>query len=274
MFRKTKEMDLAAGPPWRRHGHSRSSGSNRVTVVVPSAPSSGTAPLSRSLTLTTRSRPQDRLVCMSRQSLGNDAAYSGLELACDSGPVPSNHALTRLYGLLEAGSRGRAAARRKEKHQRGPVSRVLCPAGSPPGDGHFSRAPVARRLERPYPGAPARAALPPRAELSPGAGIAPLFGLAPGGVCRADAVARAAGELLPHRFTLTARRQRRRRRQTAVCFLWRCPWGCPPWPLASTLPCGARTFLPRRIAPTPATIRPSLAQVESNVKERVGTIGV
>src|SRR5262249_33916420 len=23
------------------------------------------------------------------------------------------------------------------------------------------------------------------------------------------------------------------------------PWGRPPWPLASTLPCGARTFLPR-----------------------------
>jgi len=33
--------------------------------------------------------------------------------------------------------------------------------------------------------------------------MAPLFGLAPGGVCRADAVTRAAGELLPHRFTLT-----------------------------------------------------------------------
>src|SRR5204862_385097 len=27
-------------------------------------------------------------------------------------------------------------------------------------------------------------------------------------------------------------------------FLWHFPWGCPPWPLASTLPCGARTFLP------------------------------
>src|SRR2546430_8645203 len=27
-------------------------------------------------------------------------------------------------------------------------------------------------------------------------------------------------------------------------FLWHFPWGRPPWPLASTLPCGARTFLP------------------------------
>jgi len=72
--------------------------------------------------------------------------------------------------------------------QRGPVSRVLCPAR---GGGHFSRAPVTRRLERPYPRARA------------GHPIALLFGLAPDGVCRAGAVARAAGELLPHRFTLT-----------------------------------------------------------------------
>lgn len=35
--------------------------------------------------------------------------------------------------------------------------------------------------------------------------IALLFGLAPGGVYRAGPVARVAGELLPHRFTLTAR---------------------------------------------------------------------
>jgi hypothetical protein len=34
--------------------------------------------------------------------------------------------------------------------------------------------------------------------------IALLFGLAPGGVCRAGAVTRVAGELLPHRFTLAA----------------------------------------------------------------------
>jgi len=33
--------------------------------------------------------------------------------------------------------------------------------------------------------------------------IALLLGLAPGGVCRAGAVTRVAGELLPHRFTLT-----------------------------------------------------------------------
>jgi hypothetical protein len=31
-------------------------------------------------------------------------------------------------------------------------------------------------------------------------------------------------------------------------FLWHFPWGRPPWPLASTLPFGARTFLPSRVA--------------------------
>lgn len=50
-----------------------------------------------------------------------------------------------------------------------------------------------------------------------------LFGLAPGGVCRAEPVTRPAGELLPRRFTLTARRLGRE----AVCFLWHCPYPCP-----------------------------------------------
>src|SRR5439155_1686089 len=80
----------------------------------------------------------------------------------------------------------------KEKRQRRPVSRVLFPERFAQGGGHFSRAPVTRRLQRPNPRARA------------GNPIALLFGLAPGGVCRADAVTRAAGELLPHRFTLTA----------------------------------------------------------------------
>ena len=32
-------------------------------------------------------------------------------------------------------------------------------------------------------------------------------------------------------------------RSPAVCFLWHCPAGHPGLPLATTLPCGARTFL-------------------------------
>src|SRR5438477_8506329 len=115
--------------------------------------------------------------------------------------------------------------------QRGSVSRVLSPEHVTQGDGHFSRTPVTRRLERPY----------PRART--GRPIALLVGLAPGGVCRADAVTRAAGELLPHRFTLTVPAlSRASDRRSAFCGTG--PWGFPPWALPSTLPCGARTFLP------------------------------
>jgi len=47
-----------------------------------------------------------------------------------------------------------------------------------------------------------------------------------------------------HRFTLTRRRPAPKdRARRAVCFLWHCPAGHPGWPLATTLPCGARTFL-------------------------------
>ncbi len=66
---------------------------------------------------------------------------------------------------------------------------------------------------------------------------AALLGLAPGGVYRATPVARGAGGLLPHRFTLTGTWA------PAVCFLWHCPAGHPGLPLATTLPCGVRTFL-------------------------------
>jgi hypothetical protein len=68
----------------------------------------------------------------------------------------------------------------------------------------------------------------------------PTFGLAPGGVYRAARVTPDAGALLPHRFTLACAG---RSPPSAVCFLLHCPSGRPDWPLASTLPCGAPTFL-------------------------------
>src|SRR6516164_2705596 len=61
-------------------------------------------------------------------------------------------------------------------------------------------------------------------EISGSVRTAPLFGLAPGGVCRARPVARPAGELLPHRFTLTAVD----RSTPAVCFLWHFPFPASP----------------------------------------------
>src|SRR2546425_8710858 len=128
------------------------------------------------------------------------------------------------------GREGAFALQVRRKRQRRPISRVPFPERFAQGGGHFSRAPVTRRLQRPNPRARA------------GNPIALLFGLAPGGVYRADAVTRAAGELLPHRFTLTVPLTRRR-----FAFCGTGPWGCPPWRLASTLPCGARTFLPREL---------------------------
>src|SRR5271166_1862130 len=68
----------------------------------------------------------------------------------------------------------------------------------------------------------------------------PTLGLAPGGVYQADLVARVAGALLPHRFTLACAGLSP---PSAVCSLWHFPAGHPDWPLASTLPCGAPTFL-------------------------------
>ena len=43
----------------------------------------------------------------------------------------------------------------------------------------------------------------------------------------------------------------------AVCSLWHCPAGHPGWLLATTLPCGARTFLGGGVSPTDATARPT-----------------
>ena len=47
----------------------------------------------------------------------------------------------------------------------------------------------------------------------------------------------AAGELLPHHFTLAPINR-------GGLFLWHFPWGYPPWALPSVLPGGVRTFLP------------------------------
>ena len=76
---------------------------------------------------------------------------------------------------------------------------------------------------------------------------ASLFGLAPGGVCQAPDVATGTGELLPHRFTLTLKSFVKLSR--AVCFLLHFPWGRPRSLLATTLPCGARTFLRGTMSP-------------------------
>ncbi len=64
-----------------------------------------------------------------------------------------------------------------------------------------------------------------------------LLGLAPGGVCLAADITAHAGGLLHHLFTLT------RTYVQAIRSLLHLPSGYPAWPLASTVPCGVRTFL-------------------------------
>lgn len=65
----------------------------------------------------------------------------------------------------------------------------------------------------------------------------PLFGLAPGGVYPAIFVAE---DAVSSYLTISPLL---RPVAAAVYFLWHFPWDRSPWPLASTLPCRARTFL-------------------------------
>ena len=75
---------------------------------------------------------------------------------------------------------------------------------------------------------------------------APLFGLAPDGVYRARPVTRPAGELLPHRFTLTAAKvQAPWPRRFIFCgtFPIRAAMATGRWALPTIAPFGVRTFL-------------------------------
>jgi len=176
-------------------------------------------------------RPLERIVIRSARALRSPGAA-----------LPRPRVRLRHSGDGERAGRSqgcRSGLETKEKRQRRPVSRVLF-SGCLPGAAVIS---LGRRL----PGASSGHTREPhagRASPALASGIALLFGLAPGGVCRAGPVTRAAGELLPHRFTLTARRASPPA-GWRFAFCGTVPWGRPPWPLASTLPSGARTFLPR-----------------------------
>jgi hypothetical protein len=61
-------------------------------------------------------------------------------------------------------------------------------------------------------------------------------------------------------------------RRVAVCSLWHCPAGRPDWRLASTLPCGGRTFLdPGEPGPRPPSRLPLHHQVCHPIAARRGT---
>ena len=73
---------------------------------------------------------------------------------------------------------------------------------------------------------------------------ASLFEFAPEGACLAAGHPAVARGLLPHGFTLTCAIDRSRP-PSAVSFLLRFPSGRPGSALSTSLPSGARTFLPR-----------------------------
>src|SRR3954463_12816841 len=148
------------------------------------------------------------------------------------------------------------------------IGRVLFavpPRDVPVGD-HPSRSAVADTLVR------------PTRELGRAALERSLSGLAPGGVCRATTVARRAGGLLHHRFTLTTARRRWRsvfcgtvpRVTSGGCWPPPCP--VEPGPSSrSRLPAVARPAHPRAQRSGSATARCSL---ETPAKSRRPTLRI
>ncbi len=126
----------------------------------------------------------------------------------------------------------------KPRSVQGPPVAPVVPLG-----GHLSGTRVTARLKR------------PTRSLVGASSTLPLLGLAPGGVCLAARVATSAGVLLPHRFTLAVEAgfPRPRLGNTPLCCT--VPSGHPAWLLASTVLCGARTFL--RPGHAPARDRPA-----------------
>ena len=96
--------------------------------------------------------------------------------------------------------------------ERESISRILFLLLIREGNGHSSGRAVTSALKRPNPEGKSEAAL------ARVAGIL-LFGLAPSGVCPAALIAKDPGELLPHLFTLTGRRDREERQQQKEEFL-------------------------------------------------------
>jgi len=140
------------------------------------------------------------------------------------------------FGAQEVSDEGANVAPDEEGEWRSrPVSRILC-RDRGPGGGHLSR----RASGSPRRAAASRftRAVRPTRQLGRATLERCLLGLAPGGACRAGAVARAAGALLPHRFTLAPPKR-------GGLFSVAPSRGRPRLGRPSTLPCGVRTFLDR-----------------------------
>jgi len=106
------------------------------------------------------------------------------------------------------------------------------------GEDHFSGTVVTDDLERPT-------------RDSDGAGHpSSLFGLAPGGVCHATSVT--GRPVRPYRTLSPLPVPRGEAGPSAVCSLLHFPSPHDARALPGTLPCGARTFLRRRVRPEPS----------------------
>src|SRR6185436_13758925 len=96
-----------------------------------------------------------------------------------------------------------------------------------------------------------------------------LCGLAPDGVCLAAFVAEGAVGSYPAVSPLP-RGRGVSPCGAAVCSLWHFPRGHPHRALPGTLPCGARTFLPRCLAAPPAIACP--AATPRRISTRMGCV--
>ena len=134
----------------------------------------------------------------------------------------------------DAAARHEIGARQRIRRRRS-VSRVLSSRSRGGSSSHSSGPPVAQGIERPTRGNGRAARVRPRGRASL------LLGLAPGGVYRVPALTSGPGELLPHRFTIAPRLAAR----GCLLSVALSPDRSGP-PLAATLPCGVRTFLPPR----------------------------
>jgi len=128
-------------------------------------------------------------------------------------------------------------------------------------DDHLSGTRIAARLERTTRDCAKRRARRPSSEPPPRpAASQPLFVLAPGRVCQAAVSPRRRCALTaPFHPCLCPIGP------SAVSFLLHFPWGRPPWPLASTLPCGVPTFLGTSRYAGAAAIRSTLSSSSFNM---------
>ncbi len=115
--------------------------------------------------------------------------------------------------------------------------------GLSPGGSHSSRSSIAAGLKRPTRDS-AAGSTPKGEPIAVGAAgrrWSPIWSCSAWGLpCRLDYSRR--GALLPHLFTLTPRKPRGG--MFSVALTVGHPLGVAPRPLAGTLPCGDRTFLP------------------------------